>query len=120
MGSVMGLDQYANSRDSKGEETEIAYWRKHNALQGWMESLWSLKTGKSGNELNCQELELTTEDLDQLYLRVRNGTLPETQGFFFGYDTSREEMRKEYDFEFIAKAKEAIKEGGKVFYTCWW
>jgi hypothetical protein len=39
---------------------------------------------------------------------------------FLAIDTSREEMRKEYDFEFIAKAKEAIKEGGKVFYTCWW
>lgn len=120
MGSVMGLDQYANSRNSKGEETEIAYWRKHNALQGWMESLWSIKTGKSGNELNCQELELTIEDLDQLCLRVRNGTLPETQGFFFGADTSEDESRKNYDLQFIAEAKDSINRKEKVFYTCWW
>ena len=33
----MGLDQYAFSENKDGERTEIAYWRKHNRLQGWME-----------------------------------------------------------------------------------
>ena len=45
----MGLDMYAYevSGDTK---TEIMYWRKHNALHGWMESLWSTKPDFDPNE----------------------------------------------------------------------
>lgn len=116
----MGLDQYAERRNSKGEETTIAYWRKHNALQGWMENLWSIKTGKSRDDLNCNEVELTAEDLDQLKKCIINGTLPVTEGFFFGSDTSQDETRKEGDLKFVSEAMDAINEGDEVFYTCWW
>ena len=116
----MGLDQYAQSRDSNGEDYEIATWRKHNALQGWMEELWTLKTGKPANELNCQDLELTAEDLENLKSVVENGDLPETQGFFFGADSSQDETRKEKDLDFIDNALKAIDDGDKVFYSCWW
>lgn len=116
----MGLDQYAFRKDSNNEKTEIYYWRKHNALQGWMENLWSIKTGKPSDDLNCNEVELDMSDLNQLKKCIQNQTLPETQGFFFGEDTSRDESRQEYDLKFVAKAKEVIKEGHKVFYTCWW
>lgn len=116
----MGLDQYAYSRDSNGEDLEIATWRKHNALQGWMEKLWTIKTGKSENDLNCDEVEITAEDLAQLKKHIQNQTLPVTQGFFFGQDTSRDETRQEYDLEFVAKAQEAIEEGDQVFYSCFW
>jgi|SRR5210317_959024 hypothetical protein len=116
----MGLDQYADRRGSNGESCEISYWRKHNALQGWMETLWSIKTGKPTNDLNCTEVELTSEDLDQLQKCIQNQTLPQTQGFFFGSDTSRDETRQEYDLEFVRQARVAIKEGDKVFYSCSW
>ena len=116
----MGLDQYAHRQDSNGEDYEIATWRKHNALQGWMENLWTIKTGNPANELNCELFELTTEDLAQLKKSIQSQTLPVTQGFFFGQDTSRDETRQDYDLEFVAKAQEAIEEGDKVFYTCWW
>ena len=116
----MGLDQYAHSRDSNGEDYEITYWRKHNALQGWMEKLWTLKTGKPANELNCQDLELTAEDLENLKSVVVNGDLPETQGFFFGNDTSQDDWRKEKDLDFIESGLKAINHGEKVFYSCWW
>ena len=36
----MGLDQYANAIDNNGEKEELAYWRKHPNLQGFMENLW--------------------------------------------------------------------------------
>jgi hypothetical protein len=55
---VMGLDQYAERRDSNGESCEISYWRKHNALQGWMEKLWTLKLEKPAGEFNCKELRI--------------------------------------------------------------
>ena len=116
----MGLDQYAHRQDSNGEDCEITYWRKHNALQGWMENLWTLKTGKPADELNCQELELTAEDLENLKSVVVNGDLPETMGFFFGPDSSQDETRKEKDLNFIKDALEAIDDGDKVFYSCWW
>ena len=69
----MGLDQYAFAR--KGEpirnrleteyevEHEIAYWRKHPNLQGWMEQLWREKGGEG--EFNCVDVELTLDDLEQ-------------------------------------------------------
>ena len=52
----MGLDQTAYTKKINGDHVEIQYWRKHNALDGWMESLWRTK-GNDG-QWNCQELEL--------------------------------------------------------------
>ena len=41
----MGLDMYAYTAtkpdaDYETEQREIAYWRKHPNLHGWMEQLW--------------------------------------------------------------------------------
>jgi hypothetical protein len=116
----MGLDQYAHRRDSNGESTELSYWRKHNALQGWMEKLWAIRTGKSENDLNCHELEITTQDLDHLWTSITNQTLPKTQGFFFGDDSSQDASKRGNDLEFVCKAREAIEAGDKVFYSCSW
>lgn len=115
----MGLDQYANSRTSNGEVSELATWRKHNRLQGWMETLWTIKTGKPAEDLNCNELELTMEDLQQLKKCILHKTLPKTQGFFYGSD-SYERETDEKDLEFISKACQAIEEGEEVIYSCWW
>ncbi len=117
---VMGLDQYAESRDSNGESTQISYWRKHSALQGWMQKLWAIRTGKPENDLNCHELEITAEDLHQLWTSITNQTLPKTQGFFFGDDSSQDASKRGNDLEFVSKAAEAIEAGDKVFYSCSW
>jgi|TARA_B100001094_G_scaffold17720_1_gene15294 hypothetical protein len=116
----MGLDQYAHRQDSNGEDVELANWRKHNALQGWMENLWTLKSGKPANELNCEVMELTAEDLENLRLAVEGGKLPVTVGFFFGDDTSKDLSRLGKDLDFVDNALKAIDEGDKVFYSCWW
>ena len=123
----MGLDQYATARkgepqqDAEGytyyEDTmELAYWRKHPNLQGWMESLWHVK-GKSG-EFNCVDLELTLDDLDSLEKSLDNEALPETVGFFFGGDA--DDHYAEADREFIVAARAAIKQGYTVIYSSWW
>lgn len=51
----MGLDQYASIRKDGQEDQEIAYWRKHPNLQGWMEQLWREK----GGEVNSTVLMLS-------------------------------------------------------------
>lgn len=128
----MGLDQYAYVANKAGamneyysqdgdvstvsKPREIAYWRKHPNLQGWMRELWERK-GNSG-EFNGDELELTYEDLDELERAVTHGQLPSTKGFFFG-DNSDEHYR-ESDLEFIKNARAELFFGLKVFYNSSW
>jgi len=129
----MGLDQYAYSRpvgvESDGGENneEIAYWRKHNRLHGWMEDLHRdrgnpVSQQAFGNDFNCVEVELTESDIEQLEAHIENKSLPETGGFFFGNDSYEEyeEYYKEDDVNFIQNARQAIAEGKKVYYNSWW
>jgi len=118
----MGLDQYAAVRlDTKDEEgnwdtEELAYWRKHPHLQGFMENLYVEKGGEG--EFNCVDVELTLEDIDALEASIKGGELPETGGFFFGDDSS--DHYKESDLEFCANARKALADGQTVVYSSWW
>ena len=123
----MGLDQYATARkgessvDDEGftcyeDSMELAYWRKHPNLQGWMEELWRGK-GNDG-EFNCVDLELTLSDLDYLEQSLDESALPETAGFFFG--TNSDDHYAEQDREFILSARNAIEKGYTVIYSSWW
>ena len=135
----MGLDQYATVKTGRThidpetqkrvEETEeLAYWRKHPNLQGFMEDLWETKgrpnANKSsdenpfGSEFNCVDLELTIEDIDALEISVKGEELPETGGFFFG-DCSDEHYKAE-DLEFCENARKALADGKTVVYSSWW
>ena len=142
----MGLDQYAHRVKENGERTEIAYWRKHNRLQGWMENLWIQKgkpdqqTDDNGNlieDFNCVDVELTWEDIDQLAKDIDNRHLPETGGFFFGSDSysyitnSSGDLERvpsgtghyqdlKADLDFIEIAKLTLDLDEKVVYTSWW
>jgi hypothetical protein len=148
----MGLDQYAYVAARAGqqqeyyatsefnEETreygsatvakprELAYWRKHPNLQGWMESLWKRKMNDTNKELpndsgfgsvfNGIELELTLEDIDQLEKDVLEDRLPSTSGFFFGEDS--DSYYQTQDLEFIKQARAELFCGLKVFYNSSW
>ena len=100
---------------------EIAYWRKHPNLHGWMEQLWNKRTNgghQDGNTFNGIELELTWEDLEVLELDVIAGTLPGTSGFFFGNDS--DDHYREQDLKFIRDARAELFCGLKVFYNSSW
>ena len=114
----MGLDQYAYIRDKKGNQIDLQYCRKHNALQGWMENLYRYKGGKES--FNCVAIQLTSGDLDRLEEDVCLRQLPVTQGFFYGADTSQDDYNFDRDLEFIAKAREKDKEGYRVYYSSSW
>ena len=106
-------EEYTNSV----ETVEFKYWRKHPALQGWMEELYYNKGGES-KQFNCVNVQLTCEDLEDLEHAIKNNILPETKGFFFGNYSS--EDYKEDDLQFIEDALEAIKDGDDVYYSSWW
>jgi hypothetical protein len=121
----MGLDQFSYCIDNNGEKEEIAYWRKHPNLQGWMERLWESK-GRPGDrneddilgDFNCIPVELTKEDLNDLENDITNNHLPSTAGFFFGNDSDT--YYRNNDLEFIRKAREALDSGLTVVYDSWW
>ena len=122
----MGLDQYAYVSSPEDSRNEIATWRKHPNLQGWMENLWNEK-GRPGSDseafdgsFNCIDLELTREDLDRLEIDLVNQSVAslKTVGFFFGEDS--DDYYYEQDLAFVLEAKQEILLGNKVYYTSWW
>ena len=149
----MGLDMYAYVAAKAGQQSEyyetavfdeetkdyfsptvnkpreIAYWRKHPNLHGWMERLWHKKrnaennpvvedAGDLGGTFNGIELELTYDDLDELERAVTHGQLPATSGFFFGNPS--DEHYRESDLSFIKNARAELFMGLKVFYNSSW
>lgn len=125
----MGLDMYAfsvakmNSNEDfviaeDSERTQIAYWRKHHDLHGWMEHLYHNKGGTK-ESFNCVAVRLTLEDLSRLETDLTNNILPATTGFFFG-DTPPDEDSLREDLMFIAKARIEIFMDREVYYDSWW
>tara|TARA_Y100000310_G_scaffold342671_1_gene446865 strand:+ start:197 stop:553 length:357 start_codon:yes stop_codon:yes gene_type:complete len=118
----MGLDQYAYSVDGD-DRREIAYWRKHNRLQGWMEELYLEKGGME--TFNTVDVELSSDDIDALEKAIENREMPETEGYFFGgdsyryYDDPKRGYREE-DLEFVADARKALDSGRRIVYGCWY
>jgi len=94
---------------------EIAYWRKHPDLHGWMENLYREKGGRE-QSFNGDLVVLTLADLDRLEEDILRKNLPKTTGFFFG--ESGEISLK--DLEFVLEARKAIQEGDTVFYDSSW
>jgi len=95
---------------------ELAYWRKHPNLHGWMRQLW-IEKGHEG-DFNGDELELTWCDIDQLEQDIRGSRLPHTRGFFFG--DAADDHYREQDLEFCRNAKAELFLGLRVFYNSSW
>lgn len=136
----MGLDMYAYVAAKAGQQDEfyegaeynedtgqmvnpnvnrprqIAYWRKHPNLHGWMDRLWRERGGEG--DFNGDEFELTAEDLDELEYAVQNNRLPPTSGFFFG--EGADDYYRESDLKFIQEARAEMFLGLKVFYNSSW
>lgn len=135
---IMGLDQYAyiaSKADTDYDDTsrqELAYWRKHPNLQGWMQNLWLKKLdipthstdqfiqNKIPGDFNGVELELTWEDVDQLEKDIKSGKVAKlgTTGFFFGNPS--DDVYREMDLKFCIDAKTELFLKRKVFYNSSW
>ncbi len=124
----MGLDMYlmaapADSYNTEvdfdpiGQKWEVAYWRKHNALHGWMEALYRSKGGLA-QEMCAEGVNITAADLDDLEKTLRARTLPVTTGFFFGSDSSKDDPAP--DLVIVEKARYMLSQGMKVYYVSSW
>lgn len=126
----MGLDMYAYAVRKEEYSTphefgtlpeglevwKISYWRKFNALHGWMKKLYEKKGGE--DEFNCVALHLTKDDLDALELDMTQGRLKTTSGFFFGEQSIEPEDIEDLKL-FLVKAR-ALELTHHVFYDSWW
>lgn len=124
----MGLDMYAFAVEKTdlneqfgiseaAERTELAYWRKFNALHGWMENL-AREEGFDG-EFNCVPVQLSPMIIDRLEADLLGNNLKPVSGFFFGEQTIYPEDI-EATKQFIADAREAFDDGKDVYYDSWW
>ena len=125
----MGLDQFAyiaareNTSYDDSSRQELAYWRKHPNLQGYMSNLWEEKGCPGGNPqemFNCVELELTWQDIDDLEKALKNEEVSclKTVGFFFG--EASDDYYRDQDLEFCFNAKAELFLGRRVFYNSSW
>ena len=127
----MGLDMYAFTvkADSFGDRVvdavldddavQICYWRKFNALHGWMEDLYRLKGGAK-DSFNCTTVRLDLKDLDRLEMDVGANKLVPRNGFFFGQTDSIYPEDLESVATFVKLSRQAIADGKAVFYDSWW
>jgi hypothetical protein len=76
-------------------EVKLGYWRKHPNLHGYI-----VQTFAEGRD-ECQEIELSLEDLEKIIEAIKAKELPKTEGFFFG---SSDGSETEEDLEIFAKA----------------
>jgi hypothetical protein len=121
----MGLDMYAyiaSKADTDYDDTsrqELAYWRKHPNLHGWMEQLAD-KKGVNYNTFNGVEIELTWDDIDMLEKDIKSGVVAglDTAGFFFGNPS--DDYYYDTDLKFCIDAKAECFLGRKVFYNSSW
>lgn len=130
----MGLDMYAwktkkeNIKENDENAIELAYWRKHNRLHGYMGNLWESKgcpnQHEDNYEFNCTPMELNKQDLLDLRQVIKKKEMPDTDGFFFGHDSYDEgeyqEKVDKYDLKFVTDGLRAIRQGYKVVYDSWW
>ena len=142
----MGLDMYlmrANREEADGwdnlvtsERTasmdespwyEVCYWRKANQIRQWFVDNCDYPAGG-----NCEEVEVTKEDLESLVETCRkvlenptlaNELLPRSDGFFFG-STLYDEWYFEQLEDTVNGCEDVIRstnwEKEKVVYSDWW
>jgi hypothetical protein len=97
---------------------EIFYWRKFNALHGWMQNLYESRGGTQS--FNCIRIQLFTDDLEALKEACKSKSLVPVNGFFFGSQDPVDDDDYASVLKFITVAEEYIRDGFVVYYDSWW
>lgn len=95
-----GSNQMREGFRLKEETIELGQWRKHPDLHGYIVQEFA------GGEDNCQDIDLSLEDLEKIFAAVVADQLPHTEGFFFGASLSED---KEPSLKQLAGAIEWLK-----------
>lgn len=115
--SLRKADRLAN--ESGCIDSQYHYWRKFNALHGWMEDLWRERTGAGAAEdFNCQTVRLYRKDIEALAEARDKNQLHPRGGFFFGAETIYPEDLESLD-SFLLKASKDVDDNA-IFYDSWW
>ena len=109
----MGLDQYAFARKQGEPDRQVAAWRKHANLEGWVHRQW--QAAGNTETFNCREFEMTPGLLRKL--KSEHHWLREATGFFWG-------QTRHYQVEateaFINQALDLSDQGYTIIYTSSW
>jgi hypothetical protein len=97
----MGLDMFLEGRKYKAGSTEVedgfpvktkilelGYWRKHPNLHGYIVQAFA-----EGRD-ECQDIDLSAQDIKNIISAINDDNLPETTGFFFGSSDNGKAQRK--------------------------
>lgn len=115
---LQDLNVRKNLKDLGLFNQDFYYWRKFNALHGWMQELY-LKKGGTDPDFNTNSVRLEAADIDQLEKDVDDEKLEPVNGFFFGpLDIDEEDMQ--HLKRFIKDTRKVLAEGKAVFYDSWW
>jgi hypothetical protein len=101
----------------RDDHHEIQYFRKHNQLNGWLESLYHEKGGKG--DFNCSTMIMNDNDFKRLRMDIRGNKLAPASGFFWGDLTIDKEVKKQY-YAFIKEARKRIANGEIIYYYPNW
>ena len=100
-----------------GYET-VAYWRKHPNLHGFIGAIYERRGGQDfqwGSFVG--PVILDADDIDAIETATKAGTLPSTDGFFFGVTTPEDHKDT---LEFCERARGMIKAGKTIAYWASW
>ena len=122
----MGLDMYLYGRkyiasDWKNPENtlkedgyrvvekrlDVGYWRKHPNLHGFIVQEFA------DNVDECQEIELSVDDIHKIIDAVVHRKLPDTEGFFFGKSEADDEAIQN-DLQILKRALEWVTAEGNT------
>ena len=107
----MGLDIYIHeNEESSPKRKEIGYWRKR-----WDLFYWFSQFDPQSLE-GEDDFELTLESITGLHTALLDRQTKYCDPLFYDYN---EECRQ-YDFNFIYKAKRKLKQGKRLFLCASW
>ena len=109
----MGLDMYLIGGTNDRDEKQIGYWRKHPNLHGYIVKQYA------GGVDECQRIDLTADDIENIIMAVEEENLPPTTGFFFGQSYGDESSQ---DLKILkgALARLRANPNYKVYYQASW
>ena len=97
---------------------DIARFRKHSDLHGFLTNIWLLKNpDTSYTDFNCDYLEITPKILSEIEMLAYNPPKMHYSGPFWGESTLEDWEETKTLCEDIEKA---FDEGERVFYFSWW